>query len=76
MYAKDLNKVKYQVLMNKRGSVGLNHFNDSKVFTEYSNNMQVVYKNIDEYNPSKKHKILRVFDDTTADIINIKKLNQ
>ena len=37
--------------------------------------MQDVYKNIEENNISKKHKILIVFDDTIADIIN-KKLIQ
>ena len=37
--------------------------------------MQDVYKNIDEYNPGKKRKILIVFDDMIADMINNKKLN-
>ena len=36
--------------------------------------MQDVYKNIDEYNAGKEHKILTVFDDMIADIINNKKL--
>ena len=30
--------------------VGINHFNNPKAFTEYSNDMHDVYKNIDEYN--------------------------
>ena len=37
--------------------------------------MQDVYKNIEKYNPGKKRKILIVFDDMIADIINNKKLN-
>ena len=37
--------------------------------------MQNVYKNIEDYNPGKKCKILIVFDDMIADMINIKKLN-
>ena len=37
--------------------------------------MQDVYKNIEDYNPGKKRKILIVFDDMTADMINNKKLN-
>ena len=37
--------------------------------------MQDVYKNIDEYNPGKKCKILIVFDDMIADMINNKNLN-
>ena len=38
--------------------------------------MQDVYKNIEEYNISKKRKILIVFDDMIADMINNEKLNQ
>ena len=37
--------------------------------------MQHVYKNIGEYNLGKKRKILIVFDDMVADMINNKKLN-
>ena len=42
---------------------------------EYSNDIQDVYKNIEDYNPIKKRKILIVFDDTIADMINNNKLN-
>ena len=37
--------------------------------------MQDVYKNIEKYNLCKKRKILIVFDDMIADMINTKKLN-
>ena len=37
--------------------------------------MHDVYKNINDYNPGKENKILIVFDDMIADIINNKKLN-
>ena len=37
--------------------------------------MQDVYKNIDEYNTDKERKILMVFDDVIADMINNKELN-
>ena len=37
--------------------------------------MHDVYKNIDEYNVDKDRKILIVFDDMIADMINNKKLN-
>ena len=36
--------------------------------------MQDVYKNIEDYNPGKKRKVLIVFDDMIADIINNKRL--
>ena len=37
--------------------------------------MQNVYKNIDKYKTDKEQKILIVFDDMIAEIINDKKLN-
>ena len=75
LYAKDMYEAKHQYLTNKRESVGINHFNDPKAFIEYSNDMHDVYKNIDDYNPDKENKILIVFDDMIADMINNKKLN-
>ena len=42
---------------------------------QYSNDMQDVYKNIEDYNLGKKRKVLIGFDDVIADMINNKKLN-
>ena len=42
---------------------------------EYSNDMQDVYKNIEDYNLRKKRRVLIVFDDMIADMINNNKLN-
>ena len=42
---------------------------------EYSNDMEDVYKNIEDYNPRKNRKVLIVFHDMVADMINNKKLN-
>ena len=75
LYAKDPYEAKYQYLINKREKVGLDHFKDPKAFMKYSNDMEDVYKNIENYNPAKKRKILIVFDDMIADMINDKKLN-
>ena len=75
LYAKDLYEAKYQYLIKKRKKVGLDYFNDTKAFIDYSNNMHDVYNHIENYNPKKKCKILIVFDDIIADMINNKKLN-
>ena len=75
LYAKDPNEPKYQFLINERESIGLKYFNDPQAFIEYSNDMQDVYKNINHYNPNKENKVLIVFDDMIADMINNKKLN-
>ena len=63
------------MLINKREGAVINHFNDSETFIEYSNDMDDIYKNIEEYNPNKKHKILIVFDDMISDMLSNKKLN-
>ena len=75
LYTKDPYEKKYQYLINKLEKVGLNHFNDPKAFMEYSNDMQDVYKNIEDYNPIKKPKVLIIFDDMIAGMINNNKLN-
>ena len=43
LYAKDPCESKYNYLINKREGVGMNHFNDTKAFIEYSNDMHDVY---------------------------------
>ena len=75
LYAKDPYEGKYKFSINKRESIVLKHFNDLKTFVEYSDDMQDVYKNIDEYNVDKERKILIVFYGMIADMINNKKLN-
>ena len=39
LYVKDLYEPKYQYIINKRESVGINHLNDPKAFIDYSNKM-------------------------------------
>ena len=46
---------------------------DSEIFIEYLSDVDDIYKNMEEYNPNKKQKILIVFDNMIADILNIKK---
>ena len=62
-------------MINKRESTRLKHYDNLNDFIEYSNDMYDVYKNIDEYNLSKKCKVLIIFDDMIANMINNKKLN-
>ena len=62
LYAKDQYEAKCQLLI-KRESTGLKYLNDSQAFIEQSSNMDDIYKNVEKYNPNKKHKILITFDD-------------
>ena len=75
LYVKDPYEAKYQYLINKREKVGFDHFTDPKAFIDYLNDMPDVHRNIEDYKPGKKRKILIVFDDMIADMINNKKLN-
>ena len=75
LYAKDACEAKCQFLINKRESMGLKHFSNPKAFIEYLNDMQDVYKNIDEYTVDKERKILLFFDDMIDVMINDEKLN-
>ena len=74
LHAKEPSESKYQYLVKKREKVGLYHYDDPKAFIEYLDDMQN-YKNIEEYNLGKKCKVLTVFDDMIADMINNKRLN-
>ena len=65
----------FGLIIHKRESTGLKYFSDSKAFIEYSNDMDDVYKNIEEYNPNKKCKILISFDYMIANMLSNKKSN-
>ena len=43
LYTKDPYEPKYRFLINKRENTDLKHFNDSKAFIEYSNDMDDIY---------------------------------
>ena len=76
LYAKDLSEPKYKYLIRNCENAGIKHLNDSKAFIEYSDTMDDVYGNINNYNPNKNREILIVFGDMIADIMANKKFNQ
>ena len=73
LYARDLSKPKNEYLIRKRENAGINHLNDSNAFIECSDTVDDVYENIHAYNPSRRRKILIVFNDMIADIMSNKK---
>ena len=73
LYAKDLIETKYQFLIEKRKKAEIKNYNDPTAFIEYSNTMDDVFSNIDDYNPKRKRNILTVFYDMIADIMTNKK---
>ena len=51
--------------------ISLEKHEDLKALIKYSNNMQGLYKNVEEYYPDRKCKVLIVFDDMIADMIRL-----
>ena len=68
LYAKDIHEPKYEYLINKREQAGIKNLNDPKAFIEYSDDMNDVLDNINNYNKNREKKVLIVFDDMIADI--------
>ena len=60
-------------MIRKREIAGTKHLNDLKAFIDCSNTIDDVYDGNDEYNPTRKGKILIAFDDMIADIVSNKK---
>ena len=73
LYAKDLEEPKYQYFIDKREQAGIKNLNDPTAFIEYSNNMDDIYVDINDYNPKRKRKILIVFDDMISHVTSDKK---
>ena len=68
LYAKDIHEPKYEYLINKREQAGIKNLNDPKAFIEYSDDMNDVLDNINNYNNNRDKKVLIVFDDMIVDI--------
>ena len=66
---------KYQFLTNGRENVGIKKLKNPKAFIDYSKTIDNVYENLEDYNPTKKRRVLIVFDDMIADMESNKKLN-
>ena len=69
LYTKDLQEDKYKYLINIREQAGLKNLNDPKAFIEYSNDMNDVLDNINNYKKNRDKKALIIFDDMIADIM-------
>ena len=68
LYAKDLHEPKYEYLINKREQAGIKNLNNPHAFIKYSDDMDDVLDDINNYNKNRDKKVLIVFDDMIADI--------
>ena len=69
-----MNEPKYQFVIRKCEDVRIKHLHDPKAFMKYSQYMDDVYNNVDDYNSNNK-KTLIVFYDEIADITTNKKFH-
>ena len=72
-YVKDPFEWKYQLLINWKGKVGTEILKIPKGFIDYSQPIDDVYENLEDYNPKKKGRVLIVFDDMMGDMESNKK---
>ena len=62
LYAKDLGEPKYQYLINNRVNAGIKNLDDPHTFIEYSDDVNDVYADINNYNKKRENRVLIVFD--------------
>ena len=75
LYVKDPFESKYQLLINRKEKVEIENLKNSKAFIDYSQTINDVYENLEDYNPRKKRRVLIVSDDMIADVEYNKKLS-
>ena len=64
------------MLIDKRENAGINFNNDPTTFIEYSNSMDDILSNIEDYNKKRRRKVLIIFDDIISHVISDKKAQQ
>ena len=74
LYVKDPSESKYQLIINGKEKVGIENLKNPKAFIDYSQTIDSVYENLEDYNPRKKKSVLIVFDDMIADMKSNKKI--
>ena len=76
LYAKDLEEPKYILLIDKREKAGIKFNNDPTAFIEYSNSMDHILSNIEDYDKKRRRKVLIIFDDMISHVMSDKKAQQ
>ena len=74
LYVKNPFQSKYQLLINGREKVRIETLKNTKAFIDYSQTVDDVHENLEDYNPTKKRRQLIVFRDMIANIESNKKL--
>ena len=70
---KDSFESNYHLLIYERQKVGIKILKNPKAFIDYSQTVDDAYENLENYNPTKKRRVLIVSDDMIADMESNKK---
>ena len=73
-FVNDPFKLKYHLLINGREKAEIENLKTLIAFIDYSQTTDDVYENLEDYNPTKKTRVLTVFDNIIADMESNKKL--
>ena len=73
LYTKDTDEKKYQYLISKGEQAVMKNLNYPNAFIEYSNDMNDVSDDINNYNENRDKKVLIIFDDMIADFMRSEK---
>ena len=76
LYAKDLEEPKYKLLIDRREKAEMNFNNDPTAFIKYSNSIDNVFPQIEDFNKKRKGKFLIIFDDIISHVVSDKKAQQ
>ena len=63
------------MFINGGEKVGIENFKNQKTFIDYSRISDDVYENLEDYIPTKKKRVLIMFDDMIEDIVSNKELS-
>ena len=74
LYIKDPFESKHQLLINGREKVRIKKLKNPKAFSDYSQTIYDVYKNLEDCNPTKKRIVFIVFDNMVANMESNKKV--
>ena len=62
LYTNDPFKSKYQLLIKRRENIGVANLKNSIRFFNYLQIIHSIYENLEQYNPTKKRKLLTTFE--------------
>ena len=74
LYFKNPFESKYQLLIYRTEKAGIEILKNLKPFIDYSQTIEDVYENLEDYNPTKKRRVSIVFDDMIADRLSNRQL--